>query len=50
LLAPPVGDEVKRQLWLAGPRALVTDSLLQSLIQTISVMFVRHFGDVGPSV
>lgn len=39
-----VGDEVKRQLWLAGP--LVVGSLMQNLIQTISVMFVGHLGEL----
>ncbi|VAH56427.1 unnamed protein product [Triticum turgidum subsp. durum] len=39
-----VGAEVKRQLWLAGP--LVVGSLMQNLIQTISVMFVGHLGEL----
>uniref|UniRef100_A0A453DW19 Protein TRANSPARENT TESTA 12 n=1 Tax=Aegilops tauschii subsp. strangulata TaxID=200361 RepID=A0A453DW19_AEGTS len=39
-----VGAEVKRQLWLAGP--LVVGSLMQNLIQTISVMFVEHLGEL----
>ncbi|KAI5004536.1 hypothetical protein ZWY2020_031779 [Hordeum vulgare] len=39
-----VGDEVRRQLWLAGP--LVVGSLMQNLIQTISVMFVGHLGEL----
>ncbi|VAI73434.1 unnamed protein product [Triticum turgidum subsp. durum] len=40
----PVGDEVKRQLWLAGP--LTAGSLLQNLIQMISIMFVGHLGEL----
>ena len=40
----PVGDEVKRQLWLAGP--LIAGSLLQNLIQMISIMFVGHLGEL----
>ncbi|VAH72028.1 unnamed protein product [Triticum turgidum subsp. durum] len=39
-----VGAEVKRQLWLAGP--LIVGSLMQNLIQTISVMFVGHLGEL----
>ncbi|EAZ01040.1 hypothetical protein OsI_23072 [Oryza sativa Indica Group] len=37
-------DEVKRQLRLAGP--LIAGSLLQNLIQIISVMFVGHLGEL----
>uniref|UniRef100_A0A0E0A9Y7 Protein DETOXIFICATION n=1 Tax=Oryza glumipatula TaxID=40148 RepID=A0A0E0A9Y7_9ORYZ len=37
-------DEVKRQLRLAGP--LIAGSLLQNLIQMISVMFVGHLGEL----
>ncbi|PUZ61232.1 hypothetical protein GQ55_4G259200 [Panicum hallii var. hallii] len=43
-VAPPVGEEVKRQLRLAGP--LVASSLLQNLIQMVSVMFVGHLGEL----
>ncbi|KAF7095088.1 hypothetical protein CFC21_097328 [Triticum aestivum] len=39
-----VGDEVKRQLWLAGP--LIAGCLMQNLIQMISVMFVGHLGEL----
>ncbi|KAF7101767.1 hypothetical protein CFC21_103010 [Triticum aestivum] len=39
-----VGDEVKRQLWLAGP--LIVRGLMQNLIQMISVMFVGHLGEL----
>jgi MATE family multidrug resistance protein len=42
--APPVGEEVKRQLRLAVP--LVAGSLLQNLIQMVSVMFVGHLGEL----
>ncbi|KAF8657442.1 hypothetical protein HU200_060001 [Digitaria exilis] len=42
--APKVGDEVKKQLRLAGP--LIAGSLLQNLIQMISVMFVGHLGEL----
>uniref|UniRef100_A0A0A9F185 Protein DETOXIFICATION n=1 Tax=Arundo donax TaxID=35708 RepID=A0A0A9F185_ARUDO len=40
----PVSNEVKRQLRLAVP--LIAGSLLQSLIQMISVMFVGHLGEL----
>ncbi|XP_022738656.1 protein DETOXIFICATION 16-like [Durio zibethinus] len=40
-------DEVKKQLWLAGP--LVAVSLLQYCIQMISVMFVGHLGELALS-
>jgi MATE family multidrug resistance protein len=39
-----VSDEVKRQLWLAGP--LIAGSLMQNLIQVISIMFVGHLGEL----
>nr|CAB3467982.1 unnamed protein product [Digitaria exilis] len=42
--APTVGEEVKKQLQLAGP--LIAGSLLQNLIQMISVMFVGHLGEL----
>ncbi|XP_022735458.1 protein DETOXIFICATION 16-like isoform X2 [Durio zibethinus] len=38
-----VFDEVKKQLWLAGP--LIAVSLFQYCLQMISVMFVGHLGD-----
>lgn len=37
-------EEVKKQLWLAGP--LISVSLLQNFIQIISVMFVGHLGEL----
>ena len=40
----PMGEEVKRQLRLAGP--LIAGSLLQNLIQMVSVMFVGHLGEL----
>uniref|UniRef100_A0ACD5ZVY3 Uncharacterized protein n=1 Tax=Avena sativa TaxID=4498 RepID=A0ACD5ZVY3_AVESA len=40
----PVSKEVKRQLWLAGP--LIAGSLMQNLIQMISIMFVGHLGEL----
>uniref|UniRef100_A0A0E0G6N9 Protein DETOXIFICATION n=1 Tax=Oryza nivara TaxID=4536 RepID=A0A0E0G6N9_ORYNI len=39
-----VREEVKKQLWLAGP--LVAGALLQNVIQMISVMFVGHLGEL----
>ncbi|XP_022965029.1 protein DETOXIFICATION 16-like [Cucurbita moschata] len=39
-----VAEEVKKQLWLAGPLILV--SLLQYCLQMISVMFVGHLGEL----
>lgn len=39
--------EVKRQLWLAGP--LIAASLLQHLLQVISVMFLGHLGELALS-
>jgi MATE family multidrug resistance protein len=39
-----VSEEVKRQLWLAGP--LIAGCLMQNLIQMISVMFVGHLGEL----
>ncbi|KAJ8773133.1 hypothetical protein K2173_028310 [Erythroxylum novogranatense] len=40
-------DEVKKQLWLAGP--LVAVSLLQYCLQMISVMFVGRLGELSLS-
>ncbi|OMO51516.1 Multi antimicrobial extrusion protein [Corchorus olitorius] len=40
-------EEVKKQLWLAGP--LIAVSLLQYCIQMISVMFVGHLGELALS-
>lgn len=40
-------EEVKKQLWLAGP--LISVSLLQYCIQMISVMFVGHLGELSLS-
>ncbi|EXB30269.1 MATE efflux family protein 6 [Morus notabilis] len=40
-------EEVKRQLWLAGP--LIAVSLLQYCLQMISVMFVGHLGELSLS-
>ncbi|KAL5724996.1 Protein DETOXIFICATION 16 [Ranunculus cassubicifolius] len=37
-------QEVKRQLWLAGP--LIAVNLLQYCLQVISVMFVGHLGEL----
>ena len=42
-----IADEVKKQLWLAGP--LVAVSFLQFCLQTISVMFVGHLGELSLS-
>ncbi|KAJ8510430.1 hypothetical protein OPV22_000864 [Ensete ventricosum] len=39
--------EIKRQLFLAGP--LIASSLLQNLLQVISVMFVGHLGELALS-
>ncbi|KAG6587668.1 Protein DETOXIFICATION 16, partial [Cucurbita argyrosperma subsp. sororia] len=39
-----IAEEVKKQLWLAGPLILV--SLLQYCLQMISVMFVGHLGEL----
>ncbi|XP_047074014.1 protein DETOXIFICATION 16-like [Lolium rigidum] len=39
-----IGEEVKRQLWLAGP--LIAANLLQNLIPMISVMLVGHLGEL----
>ncbi|KAJ6795658.1 protein DETOXIFICATION 16-like [Iris pallida] len=39
--------EVKKQLWLAGP--LIASSLLQNILQVISVMFVGHLGELALS-
>lgn len=38
-------SEVKKQLWLAGP--MIAGSLLQNVIQMISVMFVGHLGELA---
>ncbi|KAJ8752357.1 hypothetical protein K2173_003993 [Erythroxylum novogranatense] len=40
-------DELKQQLWLAGP--LIAASLLQFCLQMISVMFVGHLGELSLS-
>ncbi|XP_027358129.1 protein DETOXIFICATION 16-like isoform X2 [Abrus precatorius] len=40
-------EEVKKQLWLAGP--LVSVSLLNYSLQIISVMFVGHLGELALS-
>ncbi|PON31482.1 Multi antimicrobial extrusion protein [Parasponia andersonii] len=40
-------EEVKKQLWLAGP--LISVSLLQFCLQMISVMFVGHLGELSLS-
>ncbi|KAL5748830.1 hypothetical protein ACOSP7_025874 [Xanthoceras sorbifolium] len=37
-------EEVKKQLWLAGP--MISVSLLQFCLQMISVMFVGHLGEL----
>lgn len=37
-------DEVKKQIWLAGP--LICVNLLQFCLQLISVMFVGHLGEL----
>ncbi|KAJ7975182.1 Protein DETOXIFICATION [Quillaja saponaria] len=42
-----VVEEVKRQLWLAGP--LFSVGLLQFSLQVISVMFVGHVGELALS-
>uniref|UniRef100_A0A0D9WQ04 Protein DETOXIFICATION n=1 Tax=Leersia perrieri TaxID=77586 RepID=A0A0D9WQ04_9ORYZ len=39
-----VREEVKKQLWLAGP--LIAGALLQNVTQMISVMFVGHLGEL----
>jgi MATE family multidrug resistance protein len=39
-----LSEEVKRQLWLAGP--LIAGNLLQNLIPVISVMLVGHLGEL----
>ena len=39
--------EVKKQLWLAGP--LIGSSLLQKILQVISVMFVGHLSELALS-
>ncbi|KAF5182774.1 Detoxification-like protein [Thalictrum thalictroides] len=40
-------EEVKKQLWLAGP--LIGVNLLQYCLQVISVMFVGHLGELSLS-
>ncbi|GMN46328.1 hypothetical protein TIFTF001_015506 [Ficus carica] len=40
-------EEVKRQLWLAGP--MISVSLLQFCLQIISLMFVGHLGELSLS-
>uniref|UniRef100_A0ACD6AMS9 Uncharacterized protein n=1 Tax=Avena sativa TaxID=4498 RepID=A0ACD6AMS9_AVESA len=40
----PVSEEVKRQLWLAGP--LIASCMMQNLIPTISLMLVGHLGEL----
>ncbi|PON82290.1 Multi antimicrobial extrusion protein [Trema orientale] len=40
-------DEVKKQLWLAGP--LMAVSVLTKLMQVISLMFVGHLGELSLS-
>ncbi|KAF8364564.1 hypothetical protein HHK36_033464 [Tetracentron sinense] len=40
-------EEVKKQLWLAGP--LIAVSLLQYCLQVISIMFVGHLGELALS-
>ncbi|KAG5522548.1 hypothetical protein RHGRI_034642 [Rhododendron griersonianum] len=42
-----VVEEVKKQLWLAGP--LICVSFLQFCLQLISVMFVGHLGELALS-
>ncbi|KAM5570484.1 protein DETOXIFICATION 16 [Rosa sericea] len=42
-----VVEEVKKQLWLAGP--LISVSILQYSIQIIAVMFVGHLGELSLS-
>ncbi|XP_048330181.2 protein DETOXIFICATION 16-like [Ziziphus jujuba] len=42
-----ISEEVKRQLWLAGP--LISVSLSLFLLQVISVMFVGHLGQLALS-
>lgn len=42
-----VFEEVKKQLWLAGP--LICVSLLQYSLQLISIMFVGHLGELSLS-
>ncbi|KAK0586382.1 hypothetical protein LWI29_006005 [Acer saccharum] len=42
-----ISEEVKKQLWLAGP--MISVSLLQFCLQMISVMFVGHLGELALS-
>lgn len=42
-----VFDEIKKQLWLAGP--LICVSLLQYSLNLISIMFVGHLGELSLS-
>uniref|UniRef100_A0A804R2Z9 Protein DETOXIFICATION n=1 Tax=Zea mays TaxID=4577 RepID=A0A804R2Z9_MAIZE len=39
-----VREELKKQLWLAGP--MIAGALLQNVIQMISVMYVGHLGEL----
>jgi MATE family multidrug resistance protein len=39
-----VSEELKRQLWLAGP--LIVGFLMRNLIQMISLMFLGHLGEL----
>ena len=39
-----VVEEVKKQLWLAGP--LIAVNLLLNSLQLISIMFVGHLGEL----
>ncbi|XP_023005095.1 protein DETOXIFICATION 16-like isoform X2 [Cucurbita maxima] len=39
-----IAEEVKKQLWLAGP--LISVSFLQYCLQMISIMFVGHLGEL----
>lgn len=42
-----IKQEVKKQLWLAGP--LIGVSVLQYCLQVISIMFVGHLGELALS-
>ncbi|KAL6639895.1 hypothetical protein ACP70R_022490 [Stipagrostis hirtigluma subsp. patula] len=39
-----VREEVKRQIWLAGP--MITGGLLRYVVQMISLMYVGHLGEL----
>lgn len=39
-----VREEVKKQLWLAGP--MIIGGLLRYVIQMISIMYVGHLGEL----